>query len=131
MAKSNASQNTDDGFTDTIWLLEQWARWSRINPSPSLRLPSITPYRRLLGSTLPSPVISDEMAMQVDGAVARLVQRDSETGHALVLYYFNGGNVSGVARNLRKPRWRVDVLIRAGTSWLDGALHEKTKNERK
>jgi len=115
----------ETAFADTLWLLEQWARWSRINPGPALKLPSVTPYRRLLGSTLPSPVISDDAAMQIDSVVARLVQRDSETGKAIILYYCSSGNISDVARRLGQPRRKIDILIKAGTSWLDGALNSR------
>lgn len=107
---------------NTPWLLEQWARWARSNPGSSLGYPAITPFARLLGSTLPSPVISDAEAMLVDGAVARLNRRDGEMGQALVLYYFGGGNVSRVARLLESDRKRVSVLVNAGTAWVDAAL---------
>lgn len=117
------AQRVERKFADTPWLLEQWAQWSRVNPGPSLELPSVTPYRRMLGSTLASPLIDDATAMLVDGVVSRLVERDPETGKVIIVYYFTGGNTSAVARQLRKPRWRVDVLVKAGTAWLDGALN--------
>lgn len=112
-------------YEETIWLLEEWARWSRINSAPSLTLPSVTPYRRLQGATLKSPVIDDDTAMMVDNVIARLIQRDEETGKAVVMYFRNGQTVSHIARRLRKERWRVDILIRSGTSWLDGALNSQ------
>lgn len=107
---------------NTPWLLEQWARWARSNPGSSLRYPAITPFARLLGSTLPSPVISDAEAMLVDGAVARLNRRDGEMGQAVVLYYFGGGNVSRVARLLEIDRRRADVLVKSGTAWVDATI---------
>lgn len=107
---------------NTPWLLEQWARWARFNPSLSLGYPVITPFARLLGSTLPSSVISDVVAMRVDGAVARLNRRDGDMGQAVVLYYFRGGNVSWVARMMGIHRKKADILVKSGTAWLDAAL---------
>lgn len=117
------AQRVERKFADTPWLLEQWALWSRVNPGPSMELPSVTPYRRLLGSTVKSPVIDDDTAMLVDAAVSRLVGRDASAGRAVILYHFTGGNVSGVAKRMRVPRWKVDIYIKTGICWIDGALN--------
>ncbi len=107
---------------NTPWLLDQWARWAQVNPGVSLGYPTVTPFRRLLGSTVPPPLISDDEATVIDSAVARLCRRDGEMGRAVVLYYFGGGNVSWVARTMQVHRKRADMLVQSGTAWIDGTL---------
>ncbi|CCN38216.1 putative Phage antitermination Q-like [Vibrio nigripulchritudo SFn27] len=107
---------------NTPWLLEQWGRWARVNSDLTVGYPSITSFTKLLGSTLPSPLINDDDAMLVDSAVARLNRRDEEMGQAVVLFYTGGSNVSQVARWLDIDRRRADVLVKSGTAWVDAAI---------
>lgn len=117
--------NHDSKSTD--WLLDQWARWSRVNPGVSLWYQSGSMFSRLTGTTLKSPIINDDEAMVVDHAVARLNVRDSEMAQALVVYYFSGGNTSHVARALDMNRRKADTLVKASRAWVDGVLARDEK----
>ena len=107
---------------DTRWLLEQWARWSNVNPGLSLAYPNATPFRRLLGTTVPSALISDEEAEMVDRAVAKLLCRHPQMGKVVALYYLSGCNVSWVAKAMGIYRQKANELLQSGTAWLDGVL---------
>ena len=108
--------------SQTHWILEQWARWARVNPDFALGYPNATPFRRLLGSTVSSSLISDDDAMVVDTMVAKLQQRHPEMGKAVALYYLGTCNVSRVARAMGIYHSKADSLIKSGTAWLDAAL---------
>ncbi|GLS27754.1 antiterminator Q family protein [Marinibactrum halimedae] len=112
----------DNQMFDTPWLLDQWARWARSNPD-NIGYPTIEPFRRLLGSKGLSPAISDDEAMRVDAALSRLLARDSEMGEAVTKYYLYGGNLSRLARELKVDRRRAEVIVKAGTAWMDCALY--------
>jgi len=73
-------------------------------------------------------LITDDEAMLIDSIVAKLKIRDREMAKALVIFYFSDGNASYVARVLsanaevKVNRKRVDVLVKAGTAWVDAIL---------
>jgi hypothetical protein len=102
----------------TEYMLEQWVRWARSH-GESLSYPAIEPYTRIITTQGRSPDITDAEAMLIDGIVGRLLSRDAEMGNVTVAYYATGCNVSALVRYYRIPRKRVDVLVRAGTAWVD------------
>ena len=107
---------------DTEFMLEQWARWALVNPGVSLGYPNLTTFRRLLGSTVSTPLISDEEAGKIDQAVADLVQRDNEMATAMIIFFFSGSNLSYVAKHLKKHRTVTRCLVKAGIAWIDARL---------
>jgi len=107
---------------ETPWLLEQWWRWSHTDVGLCLGYPSSSFNAEMQGSTVPMPLITDDVAMVIGEAVARLMKRDAEMGNSVVMYYSCGQNVSSASRRLKMPRKRVDVLVKAGTAWIDGRL---------
>lgn len=112
---------------DTRWLLEQWARWARREPDlVRMRYRSIQPYtQKITRSSLRAPVISDDEAMAVDAALAHLGQRDKEAAQATALYFSCNNNLSQVARILGVTRSRADVLVNAGTAWVDACIFNR------
>ena len=70
-------------------------------------------------------VIGDDEAIVIDIVVARLTKRDLEMGKVLTLYYYSGSNLSLVARVLGIGRNRANVLVQAGTAWIDAKLEGK------
>ena len=70
-------------------------------------------------------VIGDDEAIVIDIVVARLTKSDLEMGKVLTLYYYSGSNLSLVARVLGIGRNRVNVLVQAGTAWIDAKLEGK------
>lgn len=107
---------------DTEFMLEQWARWALVNPGVSLGYPNLTTFRRLLGSTVSTPLISDEEAGKIDQAVADLVQRDNEMAAALITFYFSNGNLRRSAEILGTTREKLRMLVKTGEAWIDARL---------
>ena len=105
---------------DTPKLLEEWALWSRISAGSKVGYPSSCPFVFKKGSS--TLAITDEEALQIDSAVARLIIRDKEMGEVLRLYYFSNSNASLVARVLKIDRKRAIVLVQCGTAWVDAKL---------
>lgn len=113
---------------NTNWLLSQWARWARQGNG----LPSSfgSPMFQDLPqkSSGPNLLITEDEAMLIDSIIAKLKIRDREMAKALVVFYFSDGNASHVARVLSAQseqkinRKRVDVLVKAGTAWVDAVL---------
>ncbi|SHO57825.1 antiterminator Q family protein [Vibrio quintilis] len=116
----------------TDWLIEQWVHWLRHNREGVAGYASSSTFTRLLGNGLPSPGITDEDAMLVDGAIARLSQRNPQMAKALTLYFFAGGNISYVARQLNLDRRQATILVKSGTAWIDAVidLSESAKNQK-
>ncbi|MBU6955899.1 antiterminator Q family protein [Hahella sp. HN01] len=107
---------------ETAWLLEQWARWSKADSG--VGYPSSTPFARMAGSSVRSPVITDQEAARVDMAVSKLRARDEEMGEVVRLYYMAGENLSYVVRRIPKlDRRKADILVKSGIAWLDAALN--------
>lgn len=109
-------------FNHTDWLLGQWARWSFIGAGGASGYPSATPFRRLLGSSVPSATITDEEAQHIDRIMAQLKQRHPDTAKALKTYYRNGCNASKAADKLGINRRKLDLLTKQGIMWIDAAL---------
>nr|WP_256446248.1 antiterminator Q family protein [Hahella sp. HN01] len=108
-------------MNETPWLLEQWARWSKMDAG--VGYPTSTPFSRLGGSSVRSPVITDQEAAAVDMAVSKLRARDEEMGEVVRLYYMAGENLSYVVRRMPKlDRRKADLLVKSGVAWIDAAL---------
>lgn len=64
--------------------------------------------------------------------VAKLCKRDEEMGSAVYLYYFCGCSYSSLAKILLIDRRKANVLVKAGTTWLDtmlmNTLYEEMQN---
>ena len=107
---------------DTHFLLTQWARWSRQHEH-DLGYPSATPFRRLLGSSVPAPGIDDAVALRVDAALSRLQQRYPERAEAVSRYYLGAGQVAQVAEQMGVYRAKAEAWVQSGLAWLDAVLH--------
>jgi hypothetical protein len=102
-------------------LLTNWAIWMR--QSERMGYSSVSPmWIGNIKRTSISADITDEEAVMVDGILADLQKRDPEMGRITIEYYVNGGNVLRIARQERIDRRRVDLLVKSGTSWVDGRL---------
>ena len=118
---------------NTDWLLAQWAKWAKqggVAPQGYGESAMFHEVERL--TTSPTRLlICEEDALQIDGIIAQLTIRDGEMAQATMLFYYSDGNASHVARVLSKGkkrtinRKRVDVLVKAGTAWVDAILFLK------
>lgn len=117
----------DDGLVGVRGLLTQWGRWVRSGGS------GVSSYRcplgMLRGGGVPSPVITDDVALRVDAEVLALKARMPTTGTAVELYYSRPGiTYEQVGRVMRlggsRARREVRDLVLVGETWLDARLHE-------
>lgn len=109
---------------DTIYLLTEWGIWQRsgqgipryLSPALAVIVQNVQQNGPLLCS------ISEEMAMTVDGVVARLMKRDREAGDAVFGYYVLGVSYAALGKIMGIPKTRAEMLHKSGVAWVDGAL---------
>ena len=107
----------------THQLLIEWGRWVRAG-RPDLDANSMFK----LGSTVPTPMICDDVALIVDGIVARLKLRREDMGRVIMLYYARGWQSdTKVGKHLRPRRSETYTrsLRQASVAWIDGVIEEK------
>ena len=108
-------------LSDTQQRLTEWARWVQTSDS-GLRMG----YNRVSlvpAGSVAMPVCSDEQALMVDRAIARLRQRDQDMAEVLVMAYSYGFSLTRIAREAGiGSRERARYLLGAAESWIDCAL---------
>jgi hypothetical protein len=103
--------------TKTQWELREWAKWHRKKFTGAKGYPNQTPFRRLLGGSIPEPQIEDERVERIDEAVCVLMRRNQLQGTVLVLYYVEELIVYNVACRLALSQERAGrVLAQAETA---------------
>ncbi len=129
MGKKRAS--TKNPLGDTEWMLEQWGWWRMSGQGiPRYVSPSFALMRdNIEQNTGPSAYITDELAMTIDGCVARLSRRESErkTGSPLMsdclwLYYGAKWPAMRVGREFGVSEAKARELIKCGVAWVDSQL---------
>lgn len=105
------------------YLLVEWGRWVRTGR------PEMDPNSMFkLGSTVPTPMISDDLALVVDRIVARLRYLRPDMGRCVMLYYARGWESDGKTGQHMRPR-RSESAARyirhACLAWIDGVIAEK------
>lgn len=115
--------------SNTCWLLSQWSVWARVSSAVPNGYGESPMFQEVVSKIVkPNIMITDDEAMQIDAILAKLTIRDAEMAKAVVTYYFSNGNASHVARVLtydagqKINRKRADVLVKAGTAWVDACL---------
>ncbi|PKF60632.1 hypothetical protein CW745_13965 [Psychromonas sp. psych-6C06] len=115
--------------SNTCWLLSQWSIWARVGRAVPNGYGESPMFKEVAAKiTKPNIMITDDEAMQIDAILAKLNVRDAEMAKAVVTYHFSNGNASHVARVLsydakkKINRKRADVLVKAGTAWVDACL---------
>src|SRR5690606_28785700 len=108
---------------DTENMLEQWGYWrmggmgvARYVSPAGVCMKAVTPC------TSKSYVITDEVAMAVDAAVARLCRRDPEMGDFVWLYYGAKWAAKRIANKHGISEGKARELIKTGVGWIDCAL---------
>lgn len=110
-------------LSDTEWLLEQWGYWRMTGMGvPRYVSPSFALMRDNVGSTLPVGCISDELAMTIDGIMARLCKRDPQMGGCVWLYFGAKMAAIRVGREFGVGEAKARELIKAGVAWIDSRL---------
>lgn len=106
---------------DTQQRLTAWAHWVRSSDS-GLRL-GFSKVGLVAAGSVAMPECSDEEALAVDRAVARLLQRDPVMGEVLVMAYQYGFSLTRIARDAGiGSREKARYLLGAGEAWVDARL---------
>lgn len=116
---------------DTEYMLEQWGSWRMSGMGvPRYVSPSFAIMRdnvEQVGGV--SFCITDELAMLVDGCVARLVFRESQhkaigptMGDCVWLYFGAKWPALRVARHFGVSEAKAREIIRSGVAWVDSRL---------
>ncbi|WP_341522193.1 antiterminator Q family protein [Pseudomonas sp. G.S.17] len=114
----------DKPLGDTEYLLEQWGSWRMSGMG-------VPRYVSQLGAVMdqfnPTPssqtyVITDDVALIVDGTLARLTKREQQMGD-FVWYYFGAKwPANRIARANNMSERKAWELIKAGVAWIDGNM---------
>jgi hypothetical protein len=117
----------DKPLGDTEYMLEQWGWW-RMDGMGVPRY--VCQIYALMRDNTPSMggvkeyVITDELALAVDGAVARLTKRDAQMGGFIWLYYGAKWPALRVGRENGTSEAKAREVIKAGVAWIDCALEQ-------
>lgn len=110
---------------DTEYLLEQWGWW-RVDGTWGGGYTS--PTLALMRQAAAQPVatksycITDDWAIAIDNAVARLAHRDQQMGEIIWLYYGAKWTMVRVGRHYGISEGKARELARAGAAWIDCAV---------
>lgn len=117
----------DKPLGDTEYLLEQWGWW-RMDGMGAPRY--VSPLFALMRDNVPSEggvkqyVITDDLALALDGAVARLTKRDEQMGGFIWLYFGAKWPALRVGRESGISEAKAREVIKAGVAWIDCALEQ-------
>ncbi|MGN9464400.1 antiterminator Q family protein [Pseudomonas syringae] len=113
---------------DTEYLLEQWGWW-RMDGMGVPRY--MSQLHALIRDNTPCEggrneyVIVDDVALVVDGAVARLIKRDEQMGLFVWLYFGANWPALRIARHYGIGEAKARQIIKAGVAWIDGSLNQE------
>jgi len=118
---------TDKAFGDTAWLLEQWGWWRMdgmgvpryISPSYALMRDNTN-----IEGGIKAYSLVDDVALVIDGAVARLTSRDEQMGTFIWLYYGAKWTAMRIGRQFDMSEGKARQIIQAGVAWIDCALEK-------
>lgn len=119
----------DKPLGDTEYMLEQWGYW-RMSGMGVPRY--VSPLFALMRDNVEqiggiSYCITDELAVRVDGAVARLTVRDAQMGECVWLYFGAKWPANRVGRHYGVGEAKARELIKAGVAWVDSSLEHQTR----
>jgi hypothetical protein len=114
----------DKPLGDTEYLLEQWGSWRMAGMGVPRYVSQLAAVMNQFApeASSQSYVITDDVALIVDGALARLTQREQQMGD-FVWYYFGAKwPANRIARENGISERKTWELIKAGVAWIDGAI---------
>ena len=112
---------------DTEYLLEQWGWWRMDGmvvsgyTSPTFALMQ---QSKAQPSKSKKYCITDDWAIAIDNAVARLSQRDQQMGDIIWLYYGAKWPMARVGKTYGISEGKARELARAGSAWIDCAVDD-------
>lgn len=111
---------TNKPLGDTEWLLEQWGSWRMDGMGvPRYVSPSIGTAATGGGAEY---TLTDDMALVIDGAVARLTTRNQQMGDFVWLYYGAKWTSVRIGEKSAMSERKTFEVIKQGVAWVDSAL---------
>lgn len=107
--------------------LYQWGWWAQLCPSRSLNYPSqatVIPIK-LDKSALETLSITDDRALEIDQAIAKLFHGDNEVISIMKLHFVCGFSQRQIARSTGMKREKVKSIIDSSINWLNGYFYKK------
>jgi hypothetical protein len=117
----------DKALGDTEWLLEQWGYW-RMDGMGVPRY--VSPLYALMRDNVPCEggvkqySLTDDLALIIDGAVSRLINRDDQMGNFIWLYFGAKWPALRIGRENGIGEAKAREIIKAGVAWIDCAVEE-------
>lgn len=110
---------------DTEWLLEQWGYWRM----DGIGVPRyVSPLYALIRDNVPCEggvkqySLTDDLALIIDGAVSRLINRDEQMGNFIWLYFGAKWPALRIGRENGIGEAKAREIIKAGVAWIDCAV---------
>lgn len=110
----------DKPLGDTEWLLEQWGSWRMDGMGvPRYVSPSVGAAATGGGAEY---TLTDDAALVIDGAVAKLIQRNQQMGDFVWLYYGAKWTMVRIGESARISERSTREIVKQGVAWIDSAL---------
>lgn len=108
--------------------LEQWGWWAQLCPSRSLGFKSkVTLVPVVLDkAALQTLSITDDRALEIDQAIAYLLNKDEIAIKAVKLRFVCGFGYRDIGKNLDVSKDKARSIVENSVSWLTGYLYSKS-----
>jgi hypothetical protein len=107
--------------------LEQWGWWAQLCPSRALGFKSkvtLVPIKSDK-TAVNMLTITDDRAMQIDKAIAKLLHNDDKAFKAIKLRFICGMGYRDIGKDLSISKDSARSMIENSTSWITGYLYSK------
>lgn len=112
----------DKPLGDTEWLLEQWGSWRMDGMGvPRYVSPSITAAAAGGGCQYS---LTDDHALVIDSAVARLTKRNQQMGDFVWLYFGSKWTMVRIGEASRMSERSAREIVKQGVAWVDSFLEQ-------
>lgn len=115
----------DKPFGDTEYLLEQWGWWRMDGagvPGYVSPLYALIRDNNIMDGGNKNYCVTDDVALVVDRAVAKLAMRDTQMGNFIWLYFGAKWPALRIARENEMGEAKARELIKSGVAWVDCAI---------
>lgn len=115
----------DKPLGDTEYLLEQWGWWRMDGmgvPRYVSPLYGLIRDNNVTEGGIKNYCVTDDVALVVDRAVAKLAARDAQMGNFIWLYFGAKYPALRIARENDMGEAKARELIKAGVAWVDCAI---------
>ncbi|WET11857.1 antiterminator Q family protein [Pseudomonas sp. D3] len=116
---------TNKPLGDTEYLLEQWGWWRMDGmgvPRYVSPLYALIRDNNVTEGGIKNYCVTDDVALVVDRAVAKLAMRDAQMGNFIWLYFGAKWPALRIARENDMGEAKARELIKAGVAWVDCAI---------